>query len=286
MGAGVQSSTLALMAAKSEITPMPDFAVFADTQAEPESVYRWLDWLEQQLPFPVYRVTRGNLAEDGLEIRTSGNTGKTYLRTLIPLFTRPRETKQPVLNWGLNKNELNEFELERAGKRGKLWRKCTRDYKIEAIERFVKKELNIGRGEKQIKAIQWIGISTDEAVRIKQSETAWSEFRHPLIEVNMSRQDCLDWMEKNHYPQPPRSACVFCPYHSDAEWLRMKAEEPFEFAKAVKWEKDCQTAALNQEALQDMPFLHDSCKPLDEVEFDATKGKYRFSNECVGICGV
>ena len=31
LGAGVQSSTLALMAAKGEVTPMPDVAVFADT---------------------------------------------------------------------------------------------------------------------------------------------------------------------------------------------------------------------------------------------------------------
>jgi len=39
LGAGVQSSTMALMAAKGEITPMPDCAIFADTQAEPQSVY-------------------------------------------------------------------------------------------------------------------------------------------------------------------------------------------------------------------------------------------------------
>lgn len=59
LGAGVQSSTLALMAVHGEITPMPDAAIFADTQAEPQSVYKWLDWLEMQLPFPVHRVTKG-----------------------------------------------------------------------------------------------------------------------------------------------------------------------------------------------------------------------------------
>ncbi len=57
LGAGVQSSTMALMAAAGEITPMPDCSVFADTQAEPGSVYKWLDWLEKQLPYPVHRVT-------------------------------------------------------------------------------------------------------------------------------------------------------------------------------------------------------------------------------------
>lgn len=52
LGAGVQSSTMALMAELGEITPRPNAAIFADTQAEPASVYRWLDWLEKQLSFP------------------------------------------------------------------------------------------------------------------------------------------------------------------------------------------------------------------------------------------
>ena len=34
LGAGVQSSTLALMAAAGEVTPMPVAAIFADTHAE------------------------------------------------------------------------------------------------------------------------------------------------------------------------------------------------------------------------------------------------------------
>jgi len=41
LGAGVQSSTLALMIAKGEI-PMVDCAIFADTMGEPKAVYEWL----------------------------------------------------------------------------------------------------------------------------------------------------------------------------------------------------------------------------------------------------
>ena len=65
LGAGVQSSTLALMAAKGEIKPMPDCAIFADTGAEPQGVYDYLDWLEKQLPFPVHRVMEGK----GLKVK-------------------------------------------------------------------------------------------------------------------------------------------------------------------------------------------------------------------------
>ena len=63
LGAGVQSSTMALMAAHGEITPMPDCAIFADTQWEPRGVYQWLSWLETQLPFPVHRVTAGSVRD-------------------------------------------------------------------------------------------------------------------------------------------------------------------------------------------------------------------------------
>ena len=64
LGVGVQSSTLALLAARGEVGPMPDCAIFADTGAEPRKVYTWLDWLETQLPFPVHRVSRGNRRPD------------------------------------------------------------------------------------------------------------------------------------------------------------------------------------------------------------------------------
>ena len=68
LGAGVQSSTLALMYALGELEPMPKAAIFADTQAEPASVYKWLDWLEKQLPYPVYRnIARRDAANEEVE---------------------------------------------------------------------------------------------------------------------------------------------------------------------------------------------------------------------------
>ena len=42
LGAGVQSSTLALMIEKGEI-PMVDAAIFADTQAESKETYEFLN---------------------------------------------------------------------------------------------------------------------------------------------------------------------------------------------------------------------------------------------------
>ena len=66
LGAGVQSSTLALMIEKGEV-PMVDAAIFADTKGEPKAVYDWLNWLEKKLSYPVYRVTWRDLKQDILD---------------------------------------------------------------------------------------------------------------------------------------------------------------------------------------------------------------------------
>ena len=42
-GAGVQSTVMLLMAAKGELSPMPDVAIFADTQFEPPHIYEHLN---------------------------------------------------------------------------------------------------------------------------------------------------------------------------------------------------------------------------------------------------
>lgn len=289
LGAGVQSSTLALMAEHGEVVVdgdvwRPEIAIFSDTKAEPQSVYTWLDWLETQLSFPVFRVSHGDLAADGLEVRRSGRSGKIYHRTLIPNFT------------------VNKV----SGSKGMLPRKCTGDYKINPITKFVREYVNLKSHRKytrspkdpvtgkfqvdisypEFQVIRWLGISTDEASRMKDSGEAWSLNVYPLIEMGMSRDDCMAWMESKGYPRPPRSACVFCPYHSDAEWSRLKREEPSEFQRAVDWEKQNQAASTLCEVSNGVPFLHTSCKPLDQVEFKQFDPKEGFQNECEGMCGV
>jgi hypothetical protein len=45
----------------------------------------------------------------------------------------------------------------------------------------------------------------------------------------------------------------------------------------------------DQEILRDKLYLHRSCKPLDEVEFNKKENDKQldmFNNECEGMCGV
>lgn len=269
LGAGVQSSTMALMAARGELTPMPDCAIFADTQAEPASVYRWLDWLKKELPFPVHVVTAGNLGEGELHVRRSGKSGKLYLKNSIPAFV-------------LNPN----------GSKGLLGRKCTADFKIIPLQRKVRELVGIKRaGGGVVRAIMWIGISIDEWLRCKSSRVDYIENIWPLIDKKMTREACLRWMKNAGYSEPPRSACRFCPFHSDAEWLRLKTHEPEEWELIVKFEADLQAAARSQETLKGVPYLHDAMRPISEIDFEALNYQSHqqlnmFNNECEGMCGV
>ena len=122
---------------------------------------------------------------------------------------------------------------------------------------------------------------------MKPARDKWIKNRWPLIESRMSRHDCLQWMERNGYPRPPRSACVFCPFHSDDEWLRLKNEDPAAFADAVRFEKNYQNAIRSGSGFYGTPYLHRSLKPLAEVNFDKHADQMRlFDNECEGMCGV
>ncbi len=254
------------MAAAGEITPMPQCAIFADTQSEPKAVYEWLNWLERELPFPVHRVTAGNLGTDQLRVRRSNKSGRLYLRHSIPAFVQRPD-----------------------GRKGLLGRKCTSDYKIVPLQRKVKEIVGIRRSVRDVRAIMWIGISRDECHRMKPSRVPYIENIWPLIDLRMTRTDCLRWMAARGYPIPPRSACSFCPFHSDDEWRNLKENHPEDFEAAVNFERALIAAAATQEALKGVPYLHASLVPLDQVDLQANPSHGQlslFGNECEGMCGV
>ncbi|MBP7951415.1 MAG: hypothetical protein KA004_17360 [Verrucomicrobiales bacterium] len=269
LGAGVQSSTLALMAAHGEIGPMPDAAIFADTQAEPESVYRWLDWLEKQLPYPVIRVTKGSLTTAQLTVRDRKDGKGKWAKSLIPAFVANKD-----------------------GSRGIMGRACTYDYKVMMLEKEGRRLAGIKRAQTEITVTQWIGISWDEMQRMKNSRVKWAQHRWPLIERKMRRADCIAWMEAKGYPKPPRSACIYCPFHSDTEWRRLRDEEPEEFERAIAFDYKLRAVKAQTDNMGGVPYLHPSLKPLDQVDLrtDVEHGQgllwNDMQNECAGMCGV
>jgi len=125
---------------------------------------------------------------------------------------------------------------------------------------------------------------------MKDAKKPWTQLRYPLIEKNIHRHDCLDWMKKNNYPEPPRSACYYCPFHNDTEWRRLRNEEPEYFQKAIKFDAEIRELSKKDIAMKMEAYLHRSCKPLSEIDFDSDEDKgqltWDFQAECEGMCGV
>ena len=252
LGAGVQSSTLALMIARGELPPV-DCAIFSDTGWEPKAVYEWLNWLETQLPFPIYRVSLGNLRND--------------------IFSKLEQPSKRIaaVPW---------FTLSPKGKKGMGLRQCTSEYKLRPLQRKVVELMHGKRPKGGCEML--IGISMDEVWRMKPSRVQYVVNKFPLIEKQITRQQCLRWMEERQYPKPPKSSCIGCPFHSDAQW---RALTPDEFADAVEVDR----AIRNQPGFRGQQFMHRSFKPLDQVDFstDEERGQLSlFNNECEGLCGV
>jgi len=266
----VQSSTLALMSEHGDIPPI-DAAIFADTGAEPKEVMEWLDWVESKVSFPIYRVSQSSLYADQLKLRTIStgpNAGKKCVPSKIPAFV-----------------------LNPDGSKGMFGRKCTTDYKITQIERQLKKLLGINRFSKKNPVLceQLIGISVDEAHREKPSSIAEIKHVFPLLDLYMTRNDCLNWMQENGYPEPPKSACIFCPFRSDEMWLKVKSSPEWE--SVVHFERELQRLCAADDITRGVPFLHRDLVPISEVNFKPKTNKKLhqltlFGNECSGMCGV
>jgi hypothetical protein len=133
---------------------------------------------------------------------------------------------------------------------------------------------------------QWLGISFDEVVRMKPSCEAWQVNRWPLVEQRMTRHDCLRWLGRHAYPRPPKSACIGCPFHSDAVWRRMRDEDPGAWRDAVAVDRAIRTGLRG---IRGEVYLHRSAVPLDETDLSTAADRGQLDlwpNECEGLCGV
>lgn len=290
LGAGVQSTTMALMAAHGEIGPMPDCAIFADTGWEPKAVYDHLSWLMSPnvLPFPVHIVAAGNIRA---QLAAAGE-GERWAS--IPAFTRtvtPAGAEVPVLDED-DDGKIIAIGTRRTAKEtvsiGMIRRQYTTEFKIVPIRRKVRELAGLTRKRSPDHPVveQWIGISTDEIIRAKPSFEAWQIKRFPLIEKRMSRADCLAWLTRHDYPLPPKSACIGCPFHDDARWRHMRDHDPDAWIDAVQIDRAIRTGLRG---IRGEVFLHRSAVPLEAADLSTPADHGQLDlwvNECEGMCGV
>lgn len=256
LGAGVQSTCLLLLAAEGSL-PRLDAAIFADTGWEPRAVYEHLDRIEQEIAapagIPILRVASGNIRADALD--------PAHRFASMPLHI-----------------------LNPDGGAGMTRRQCTGEYKIKPIKKKVRELLGYPypqRIPKGTAAEQWIGISTDEFHRAKDADVAYMRNRFPLIELCMTRADCLRLLRARGFGSTPKSACLGCPYHGNAQWRALRDGSPAEWADVVEFDKAIRTGNARANAdgklLLGQAYLHRSRVPLHQAPIDRATARERVS---------
>lgn len=252
LGAGVQSTTLLLLSAEGRL-PKLDAAIFADTGWEPRAVYEHFDRLVREVAepagIPVHRVSAGNIRRDALD--------PAHRFASMPLFIKNPD-----------------------GGDGMTRRQCTSEYKLKPIKAQVRRMLGyshpapVPRG---VYAEQWIGISRDEFGRAKDSGIQYLRSRHPLLDMDgaadgrdgWTREDCLRYLRANGWASTPKSACIGCPFHGNAQWRTLRDEHPDEWADAVDFDQAIRSGNArgnaNGKPLLGEAYLHRSRLPLDQA---------------------
>ena len=248
-GAGVQSRAMLHMSINGDL-PKPDRIIFADTQAEPQAVYQAVEEDQEHAKragIPFDTVTNGDL-----------NATDKWGGVTIPAHT------------------LNP----RTGSKGMLRRQCTHLFKVRPIRRHL-------RALGATRATIHLGITTDEATRMKPSNVQWITHSYPLIDRNLSREDCDAYLQRLGIAAV-KSACVFCPYRSNYGWAKIRAN-PSDWKAAIAYDEQLRDKRPEGGEL----FVHPDRVPLREAQvpdlasmiplFDDHGG---FGNECEGHCGV
>ncbi len=247
----MQSWTLAAMVALGEL-PHVHAAINADTHWEHRETYKfaetWSPWLHERGVNVVTVSDESSLkpVDDNL--------------THIPAFTKTPSG------------------------RGQLRRQCTSRWKIKPVKAYIAKTLSALGLPKKTGVVQlWLGITTDEWHRAKPSRVKYIEHTYPLLELNMSRRDCIGWLNAHQLPTPPKSSCVFCPYKDQAAWVRLKDNGGPDWKTAVDVDEQIRNCRPPYPL-----FLHPSLKPLQKIVTLADLGleqRSLFDAECdSGFC--
>lgn len=308
LGAGVQSTALLLLAAENPKQARLDAAIFADTGWEPASVYAHLDRLEREVArpagIPIYRVSVGNIRDDALD------PGHRFASMPLHVKAAPGEPCPACAGTGTHPKTSGADGHDHTGDRrpavragaccqcggdGKARdslgrRQCTAEYKLRPLREQVRRLLGAkpkrngrpGRVRSGQWVEQWVGISADEADRaLTNRSTRYARARFPLLEPRigggLTRTGCQAINRANGFEAVARSACVGCPFRTDAEWRFMRDNHPGEFADAVAFDHairhGCARAIALGKPLRGQMFLHRSHLSLDTAPIDRVSAR-------------
>ena len=241
-GGGVQSTAIAALIVLGKL-PKPDFAWIVDVGWEKQSTFDY-----------TYDVLIPRLADVGVTLNIVKTVDYVDNSLIDGEFCR-----------------LPLYEKNIDGITRKYKTRCSGLWKQRVAHKWLK--------EQCVKRCDtWIGISVDEARRMKENQVKWNKIKYPLIELGLRREDCIDLVARIGWRKPEHTACYLCPNQSDYQWQSLKQDYPGDFQRAVEAEERLQ-------AVNPAWYLHASCRPLKDIQFNAVYGGLFTGKECYGDCG-
>lgn len=140
---------------------------------------------------------------------------------------------------------------------------CTTDWKILPINKWILNRDPIGPHTVML------GISLDEMQRMTNRQDDDRIIRtYPLVDMRLHRQDCLNIVKDAGLPEPPKSACWFCPYHSMRAWVELMEQDPLLFSMAEDVERQLTKRVAHN---GNFVYLTDAGKPLGPAVHEAAR---------------
>lgn len=219
----MQSTALALMACENvrdpgrhPLVPVYDLVVFCDLGKEPPWVMEQVDFIRAACQAAGIRfvVLESPLYQDYLH-----DFGKRRVVS-IPFWT-----------------------VDQDGRKGKMMRNCTMDYKIGLIQNYVRWELlGYRKGQRtkpeDLKAHEMhIGFSSEEKQRCKENPHKMFVNHFPLVEMGMERKDNYAYIRDVWGLETKASACTFCPFHRNYFFQHLKNADPDEYRELVEFDE-------------------------------------------------
>lgn len=230
-GSGMQSTALALMACENakkpethSAVPVYDAIIFCDLGNEPEWVYKQTDFIAEACKnagIPFY-VLDSPMYED-----LTSNYGKRRVVS-VPF-------------WAINED----------GKKSKMPRNCTLEYKVNLITKFVRWELlGYKKGQRtkpeDINAHEMhMGFSYEERKRCRENPHKLFVNKFPLVEMKLERKDNYAYIRDVWGLETKASACNICPFHRNYFFNYLKDHNKKDYESVLAFDEILETETKN-----------------------------------------
>jgi len=206
-GGGIQTFAMLVLVEKGKV--QTDEVIFADTGAEHYETY---DHIEHTVRPLCERL------------------GIDFTTVKMKKMVTERETGEKKIASSL----VDVIELrKRIPSLKNRW--CTEYSKIAPIKMYLREKQKEARYKKP--AVALIGISVDEWQRMHKPHLSEYTVSYPLIDLKLTRSDCISLIKASGYPLPPKSGCYFCPFQNVVQWRKLYDTERDKFNYSMKLEE-------------------------------------------------